>query len=122
MARGLISNVSPLRARAFGVSFLQGDAFRAGDSLSISVRKPLRVTSGQAQLAVSTVDGDGEPVTTLTPISLKPSGDETDVTLGYAAPLGRLASWRASAALRQDAGQQAGRTDLALRFGFNVAF
>ncbi len=119
---GLISEVSPLRARAFGVSFQQRDAFRSGDALSVAVRKPLRVVSGQAMVAESTVDQDGRPVTTFAAVSLKPSGDETDVSLRYAAPLGRMAAVRLTGVVRQDADNQAGVTDVGVRMGLNLAF
>ena len=122
MTSGLISAVSPLKARAWGVSLVQADAFAAGDQLSIAVRQPLRVVSGAAQLAVTGVDSQGLPVTVFQPVSLRPSGAETDLTFGYASPVRAGASFRASASLRQDADNQAGRGDVAVRLGVNWAF
>jgi hypothetical protein len=122
MTSGLISDVSPLKARAYGVSFVQGDALISGDSLSIALRKPLRVVSGSASLAISSVDSQGLPVTVFTPVSLAPSGSETDLTLGYATPTRRGAAYRASVSLRQDADNQAGRGDVAFKLGVNLTF
>ncbi|MFI4976968.1 MAG: S8 family serine peptidase, partial [Caulobacterales bacterium] len=122
MTSGLVRDVSPLQARAFGLSFIQGDALMSGDSLSISVRKPLRVVSGDARIAVTSVDAEGNPVMSFTPVSLAPSGNETDLTLGYASPARDQISWRGLVSLRDDADNQAGRKDVAFRLGLNWGF
>ena len=121
-AGGLISKVSALKSRAWGVSFVQGDVVRRGDSLSLSVRQPLRVVAGEAQLAVTGVDALGYPVTSFAPVSLAPNGHETDVTLGYAAPASDHLTFRTALSWRSDADNVAGRSDLALRFGVRAAF
>ena len=122
LTSGLIRSVSPVKAMAWGVSFIQGDAFKPGDSLSISVRQPLRVTSGEAQLAVTSVDSQGYPTTVFTPVSLAPSGHETDATVAYAAPVTDRASLKGAVSYRSDANNQAGLNDVALRFGMNLVF
>jgi len=119
---GLIRSVSPLKAMAWGVSFIQGDAFRPGDTLSISVRQPLRVTSGEAEMAVTNVDSQGYSSTVFNPVSLAPSGHETDATLGYALPVGDAASFKGLVSYRSDADNQAGLSDVALRLGMNLIF
>ena len=119
---GLIQSVSALRSMAWGASFIQGDAFRKGDSLSISVRQPLRVVSGSAAMVETGVDALGFPVTNLTQVSLAPNGRETDTALGYSAPASKWASFRGEVAYRSDADNIAGRNDIALRFGMNVRF
>ncbi|MFI4936352.1 MAG: hypothetical protein ACHP7N_17215, partial [Caulobacterales bacterium] len=122
LTSGLVRDVSPLKARAFGLSFIQGDAFATGDSLTLSLRKPLRIVAGDAQMAVTTVDAQGYPVTSLQTVSLKPSGDETDLGLGYVSPVRDLFSWRGAVSLRNDADNQAGRKDIAVRFGLHLGF
>src|SRR5581483_8995626 len=117
-----LSAVSPLKSQAWGFSLIQADVLRHGDTLQVSVRQPLRVTSGTAQLAVTGVDDRGYPVTTFEPVSLAPSGHETDVSLGYAAPMSDRLSLRSSLAWRSDADNVAGRDDLAVKFGFTAAF
>jgi hypothetical protein len=119
---GLIRTVSPLASRAWGVSFVQGGVLRAGDDVTLSVRQPLRVVSGEAQLAVTGVDALGYPVTSFAPVSLAPDGRETDVALGYAAPAGPRMSFRGAVAYRADADNIAGLADVSLRFGFTAAF
>lgn len=119
---GLVRDVSPLTARAFGVALAQDDAFRAGDRLSLGVRKPLRVTSGQLSLATTTVDDQGLPHTSFEAVSLVPTGNETDVDLAYAAPLDAATTVAAQLSLRSDAGNVAGRGDAAVRLGFTSRF
>ena len=119
---GLIRSVTPLKAMAWGVSFIQGDAFRPGDALSLSVRQPLRVTSGEAQMAVTSVDSQGIPSTVFNPVSLAPSGHETDTTVGYSLPVGDQASFKGQVSYRSDAENQAGLDDVALRLGMNLVF
>src|SRR5262249_54275779 len=97
---GLISKVSPLKSIAWGVSFIQGGPLRAGASLQLSGRQPLRVISGQAQMAVTGVDSFGYPVTSFQPVSLVPNGRETDVGVSYATPVGGHMSFRGQAQYR----------------------
>jgi len=119
---GLIGQVTPVTARAFGAAFLQADAFRPGDHLSVSVRKPLRVMGGSAQLAVTTVDSEGYATTSLVRVGLKPSGDETDVALAYATPLKGGADMSFGLSVRSDADNVHGLTDAVARLAFNKAF
>jgi hypothetical protein len=85
---GLITGVSGLTARAWGTSFVSSDLFRDNDHFSLSVKQPLRVTAGSAQLATTTID----PVTgvagfgTLN-VPLAPTGRETDWIVSYDTPL-----------------------------------
>lgn len=122
VASGLIRSVAPLESRAWGVSFVQGDFVRRGDDLTVSVRQPLTVVSGSAQMAVTGVDSFGFPVTSFTPVSLAPDARETDVILGYAAPTGTRMSVRGSVAYRSDADNVAGLNDVSFRLGLTAAF
>jgi len=119
---GLVRDVSPLTARAFGVALAQDDAFRAGDRFSLGVRKPLRVTSGELSLATTTVDDQGLPHTAFEAVSLVPTGNETDVDLAYATPLSAATTVAAQLSLRSDAGNVAGRNDAAVRLGVTSHF
>jgi subtilisin family serine protease len=122
MASGLIRSVSPLRAAAWGVSAIQAGAFVRGDALTVSLRQPLRVVSGAAQLAVTTVDDQGYASTSFTPVGLAPAGHETDLAVGYAAPLGRRASFAGGLSLRSDAENQPAVTAVDVHAGVNLLF
>jgi hypothetical protein len=119
---GLLRDVSRLGERAYGVSLVQDDALRAGDRLSLSVTKPLRVTSGAADLAVTSVDAQGYPHTAFTAVSLVPGGDETDASLAYEARLGGRLSVNGGLALKSDYRNIKGETDAGLRLGLDARF
>ena len=119
---GLVSGVSAVTARAYGVSLVQAGAWRDGDLLSLSVRKPLRVVAGQAGLAVTSVDALGYPTTVVAPVSLKPNGDETDLSVAYAGPA--RAGFRVNVGVdyRNQAENTRGLNDLAVRLAVNRRF
>jgi subtilisin family serine protease len=121
-ATGLIGAVSALTARAYGAALLQDDVLRPGDHLSLSVRKPLRVMSGSAQIAVTGVDQDGYPVVSSNRVSLKPDGDETDFAMAYAAALRAGGDLSAGLDYRSDADNVRGLGDVAVRIAFSQRF
>jgi subtilisin family serine protease len=119
---GLVSGVSAVTARAYGVSLVQASAWREGDLLSLSLRKPLRVTAGMASLATTSVDADGYPTTAVTPVSLKPNGDETDLSLAYAAPVRGGFKFNAGIDYRDQAENVKGLSDVVVRFALGRRF
>jgi hypothetical protein len=119
---GLIGPVSAVSARAFGVSLVQADAFQPGDRFTLSLRKPLRVTDGGAQLAVTSVDSQGEPITTMTPVSLRPGGNETDLSVGYSAVMGQGVNLNTGLAYRADADNVRGAQDVTARMAMSMRF
>lgn len=119
---GLIGSLSAMTARAYGVAFLQDDALRPGDHLSLSVRKPLRVTSGTAEIVVTGVDENGYPVVSSNRVSLKPDGNETDFAMAYATKLKTGGDLSAGLAYRADADNVRGQGDVAVRLAFSQSF
>jgi hypothetical protein len=99
----LIQSVSSLMSRAYGLGLVERNAFQQNDSFSIFLRKPMRVVSGSATLALNGADQDGN--LTINPIkaSLVPDGSETNLVMGYTFPMGRGMSLNGSATLSQDA-------------------
>jgi hypothetical protein len=121
-ASGLVGAVTPVVARAYGVSFVQTDAFQPGDHLTVSVSKPLRVVGGSAELAVTTVDSQGFPTTSLVKVGLKPGGDETDGALAYAVRLSGGFDLTTGLDYRADAYNVAGLNDVLARLSLNKRF
>jgi hypothetical protein len=119
---GLVGNVSPLKARAFGVSFVQGDALEPGDRLTLTLKKPFRVMAGEAELVTTSVDDQGYPHSALAPTSLVPDGNETEASLAYQAPLARGVKFSGALQVRQDADNIRDRTDAALKLGIDASF
>ncbi len=104
------------------MSLVKADAFRLGDGVSLSFRKPLRVISGAAQVAMTTVDDQGYSTTRLTSVSLRPDGDERDLFLGYSAPLGRDVDISTAIGYRADVENARGMNDIALRLALGMRF
>ncbi|HEY2661315.1 MAG TPA: S8 family serine peptidase [Caulobacteraceae bacterium] len=119
---GVIGQVSSLTSRGYGVSLLQADAFSLGDRLTLSFRKPLRVVAGWADLAQTTVDSDGYPTTTFSRFSLKPDGDETDLSLGYATILRGQVDVSTGLDYRADAENVKGLNDVSMRLAATWRF
>ena len=119
---GLIRDVSAITARAWGVSFVQSDALRAGDQFSVSVKQPLRVTSGTASLAVTTVDSEGYASTGFTTVGLAPDGNETDLDLAYGAVVRGGLRLGGEVDLRSDAQNVRGQTDVAFKLSGALRF
>lgn len=99
----LISSVSPVYAYSLGASLVQNDTFQKGDGLSFSLRAPLKVFSGSANLASTSVDAFGSPVITTQRVNLTPDGREIALSAGYEAKWNDNVSWNLTASGRKDA-------------------
>ncbi len=119
---GLISDVTPVYARSLGASLVQRDAAKEGDSLAFSVRAPLRVTSGSAALATSSVDSLGLATTATQRIGLRPDGNELNFSLAYQAPVNERVSWNVTAISRRDADNIRGLNDNGVLVGTDIRF
>ena len=119
---GLFNSVTPLSARALGVSLVQANAFRDGDHLTLSVRQPLRVTGGSVAMVETTVDSQGYPISTTTNVSLRPSGNETDIGAGYVAPLKNGFNLNTAISYRNDADNVRGSQDVLARLALTKSF
>jgi subtilisin family serine protease len=118
----LISDVTPVYARTMGAALVQRDTIKSGDSLSISVRAPLRVTSGSASVAVSSVDENGVASTTNQRIGLRPTGSELGFTLGYQTPINDKVSVNLNLNSRRDADNIKGASDKGFLIGTKMSF
>ena len=122
MGGGLVGQVSSLTSRGYGVSLLQEGAFAPGDRLTFTLRKPLRVVAGWAELAQTTVDQQGYAFTQIGRYSLRPDGDETDVSLGYVARVAGKLDLGAGLDYRADAENVKGLADAVARLSANWRF
>lgn len=113
---GLIARVGSLKAAAFGASYARTDLFARGDSLSITVRQPLQLVSGAADLAVTTVDEEGYNHTGLARTDLAGGVRQVDFGLGYARMFGASTQIKADLVWRNNLYGVAGREDAGVRF------
>lgn len=89
----IISNVSTIRSRAWGVGLMAHSILLDGDAFGISLTRPLRVSSGSALLDVPTGFGaNGELTRNEALWDLAPEDRETDVEIFYRRPLSERSS------------------------------
>jgi hypothetical protein len=87
---GMFAGTSALRAQSFGMSFTSRNLLAKADRLTVSLKQPLRVTSGTVDLTVTNIDPvTGVPSVGIERVSLAPSGREVDYTLSYATSLSK---------------------------------
>ncbi|MER2520328.1 MAG: S8 family peptidase [Bdellovibrionales bacterium] len=122
ISSGLVSGVSPMVARSYGVALTQRDLFGANDHVSLSARRPLRVVSGTADLVTASVDAQGYPVFGTTRVNLAPTGNQTDVSLGYGLPLTDRIDLSTATAFSQDYGHVRGDSNIQLSLGLKLKF
>lgn len=122
VANGLIEDVSDIKAYAVGAALMQKETFMAGDSLTLSLRQPLKVYSGSVGLAVSSVDAFGRPSVSVERIGLKADATEVNLGLFYEAPVTEALGVNAAANARDNAGNTKGPMESAFRLGTTYRF
>jgi hypothetical protein len=119
----LISNPSQLYSAGFSIALNKENLTGADDTLGVSVKKPLRVYSGSADVTVpSGTDASGNPVVHTVHASLTPSGNETDLGVDYMRPLTFKSNLSFSMSYREDADNVAGAKDGAVMMRYNLKF
>jgi hypothetical protein len=122
VADGLVTGVSSTLSRAYGVAFVERNAFTSGDHLSIGIRRPLTVIAGSANVATTSVDDQGNAVTSTTRVGLAPSSGETDLLLSYRMPWRYGINFSANLTVRRDADNIAGNKDAVALLGARLSF
>jgi hypothetical protein len=118
----LIDSVSDVYAESIGVSYLQDNAFKKGDNFTISLKQPMRIFSGSANMVTSSVDENGNPVITSHNVSLKPEAVETDLSVGYSAPLQDNMQWSADLTARHNDGNVQGENSVGFMMKTKLSF
>ncbi|MBV8548445.1 MAG: S8 family serine peptidase [Alphaproteobacteria bacterium] len=122
IAGGLISHVSDVYARSMGAALTQSDAFHDDDKLSFALRMPLQVYAGSADLNTMAVDSNGFATTTTQRVNLAADGQETDLSVNYAAPWKMGVNWTASFEARHDADNIRGNQAADILVGARLSF
>lgn len=111
-ADGLLAGVSDMQAQGFGLGWLVKSVFGKEDQFSLTLKQPLRLSSGDADIVLSSVDSLGLPVYRTEKVSLVPEGREIDLRLGYDTPLSKQQSLVLQAIYRHDVQHVQGVNDL----------
>lgn len=85
----LIDGASGSRSTAFSLGLAQKDVLQDGDSIGLTLARPLKVTSGSIQVstAVAQSQVDGSLQYASQSVNLAPSGNQKDLELSYATPM-----------------------------------
>ena len=113
VTQGLISHVSALNSRGYGVALTLPSVAAKGDRLTLSVSQPLQLRSGYVALAQTDVDGEGYNHTTSVDTSLTGGTPETDLAMTYGRILGKQSYFQADLTWRTNTPRAA--SDLAVR-------
>lgn len=104
---------SQARTIGWSLGYLRQDAWKNGDRLAFSVSQPMKVIDGSMNLALPTVDpSTGERGFDTGNINLASAKAQTDIELGYLAPLSKNTSWRLNAAHKRNADNESGNTNV----------
>ena len=121
--RSMFAGTTKIRSQSFGMSYMSKDLFRAEDKLMLSVKQPLRVTSGSANLAMTNIDPvTGVPTTGVQSISLVPEGREIDYKVAYDTPLSKTRKLGLDAGYMRDALNMAGNNHATIGMNWSVKF
>lgn len=111
---GVLTGASGMHAQGFGVGWLGKHWLHADDQLSVTLKQPLRVTSGSMGVWMADVDSQGNAVYRTDKVSLVPDGRELDFKLGYDTPLARQQTLSLQAVYRHDVMHVQGVNDMSL--------
>jgi hypothetical protein len=119
----LVKSTSRLTSAGFSMVLNKENLTGVNDNLGISVKKPLRVYAGSAQVEVPTgTDNNGNALMQRSNVGLTPSGSETNCTFSYRRPLAPGMSSELNVSYRQDADNVAGARDAAAMLHLSAAF
>jgi hypothetical protein len=121
-AGGLFAGTTDLQSRSYGVTFMSRSLVKDQDQLTLSVKQPLRVVSGQAGVIVPAIDEQGIAHFNTEWASLVPTGREVHYAMSYDAPLNKTQSLGFQAGYRKDVQNIQGATDVSLGAMWTMKF
>lgn len=108
---GILINTRSIESRSLGVSFMKNALLNKDDSLVISIKQPLRITSGSVGILMPVLDAEGFPVFSTEYVNLVPDGRELDYKIAYARPIGKTLAFNVQARIYKDLSNIRGRND-----------
>lgn len=121
-ANGLLSGANDLHAQGWGIGWLSKQLLNTSDQLTLTIKQPLRVTSGSMDMRLAGVDDLGQAVYHTEKVSLIPDGRELDFKLAYDTPLAGKQNLSVQAMYRQDAFHMRGVNELTVGGMWNTRF
>lgn len=118
----LLADTSALESRAVGVSLQQQAVWQDDDVLSLSVSQPLRVEKGTATLVMPSFDDEGVAHYNRESVSLVPSARQTDLSVKYNRPIGRLQQLQWQATYQNNLQHEANSRNTSVGMSWNQRF
>lgn len=113
-AEGMFAGTTGLQSRTWGASYLTRNLWRRNDQLTASIRQPLRVSQGSAEMVTTDIDEAGVAHYGTERVSLVPDGREIDYKLSYALPVDRHSNFAIQTRYHRDAFNIRGAHDAAI--------
>jgi hypothetical protein len=111
---GLLTGVNGMHAQGFGLGWLGKGWLNTEDQVSLTLKQPLRVTTGTMGLWMASVDALGNAVYHTEKVSLVPDGRELDIKLGYDTSLSQQQTLSLQAIYRHDVMHMQGVNDMSI--------
>jgi len=121
-ASGLLAGTTDIQSRSYGVTLLSRQVFKTDDRMTLSMKQPLRVASGQVALVMASVDAEGNASYSKEWVSLVPTGKEMDYKLSYDMPIKKGQSMTMQVSARKDALNIQGNHDAAAGLAWSMKF
>lgn len=121
-ATGIITGTSAIQSNSFGATLSTKNLLSKGDVASFSIKQPMRVASGSANLMIAGVDENGVATYHQESVGLSPEGREIDLKLTYDIKVspGSFAAFNAQ--YRQDMMNQKGVDGYGIGVNYTVGF
>lgn len=121
-ADGLFAGTTAIRSRSYGMTLMSKNLFRDNDRMTLSIKQPLRATSGKLAVVMPSVNEDGTPRYVTEWASLVPTGREVAYALSYDRPLGKSGTLSFQMGYRKDALNISGNNDAKVGAAWSVKF
>jgi hypothetical protein len=119
----MFSGTSDIHAQSFGMSFTSKNMLMTADKLTATVKQPLRVTSGVANLTTTTINPiTGVATVGVEGISMAPNGREMDYRVSYDTPLTKTQNVSLVASYMKDAMNMAGNNYATIGANWQMKF
>lgn len=119
----MFSGTSDIQAQSFGMSFTSKNMLTSSDKFTATVKQPLRVTSGVANLTTTTINPvTGVATVGVEGISMAPNGREIDYSASYDTPLSKTQNISLVASYMKDAMNMAGNNYTSVGANWQMKF
>lgn len=108
---GLLAGTSEIQSRSWGLTLLSRQVLNREDRLALSIKQPLRVSSGSVSVITPSLDDAGVAHYGSQKLTMVPTGRELDFKVAYDTPLRKNQTLSLQLGARRDVANIAGQND-----------